>query len=138
MHKLEHRPDAYNIDFVPVGMERIISKLKLGLNRVQATMPSRFFRILWCEPQGRSSVAEQRPFKPLVVGSTPTAPTSFLLQLTGLPNSAGQQKAALRNETSAVVHQNHPRTEKAVVPSAWSANFRRDLLIDPGKIELIS
>ena len=25
--------------------------------------------------QGRSSVAEQRPFKPLVVGSTPTAPT---------------------------------------------------------------
>jgi hypothetical protein len=37
-----------------------------------------------------------------------------------------------------VVHQNHPRTEKAVVPSAWSANFRRDLLIDPGKIELIS
>jgi hypothetical protein len=26
-------------------------------------------------PKGRSSVAEQRPFKPLVVGSTPTAPT---------------------------------------------------------------
>jgi hypothetical protein len=40
--------------------------------------------------------------------------------------------------TSVVVHQNHARTEKAVVPSAWSANFRRDLLIDLGKIELIS
>jgi hypothetical protein len=28
-------------------------------------------------PQGRSSVVEQRPFKPKVVGSIPTAPTKF-------------------------------------------------------------
>jgi hypothetical protein len=27
-------------------------------------------------PQGRSSVVEQRPFKPKVVGSIPTAPTN--------------------------------------------------------------
>ena len=30
---------------------------------------------MWSQ-QGRSAVAEQRPFKPLVVGSTPTAPTN--------------------------------------------------------------
>jgi hypothetical protein len=30
-------------------------------------------------PQGRSSVVEQRPFKPKVVGSIPTAPTKLLL-----------------------------------------------------------
>jgi hypothetical protein len=28
-------------------------------------------------PQGRSSVVEQRPFKPKVVGSIPTAPTNL-------------------------------------------------------------
>src|ERR1700733_11402085 len=37
------------------------------------------FPVICFESQkGRSSVAEQRPFKPLVVGSTPTAPTSFI------------------------------------------------------------
>jgi hypothetical protein len=30
--------------------------------------------------QGRSSVVEQRPFKPKVVGSIPTAPTNFLAE----------------------------------------------------------
>jgi hypothetical protein len=56
------------------------------------------------------------------------------------PGSAGSRGAGSRGShfIRSVVHQNHPRTEKAVVPSAWSANFRRDLLIDPGKIELIS
>ena len=33
-----------------------------------------------CSSQGRSSVVEQRPFKPKVVGSIPTAPTSFLVE----------------------------------------------------------
>jgi hypothetical protein len=56
------------------------------------------FRVLWFTPfQGRSSVVEQRPFKPLVVGSIPTAPTSFLIHSTGLAETARQQKAALRN-----------------------------------------
>jgi len=50
----------------------------------------------------------------------------------------GQQNHSGRPDKDRVVHQNHARTEKAVVPSAWSANFRRGLLIDPGKIELIS
>ena len=31
--------------------------------------------------QGRSSVVEQRPFKPKVVGSIPTAPTNSLLNV---------------------------------------------------------
>ena len=39
------------------------------------------FHVICFESQkGRSSVAEQRPFKPLVVGSTPTAPTKTLLE----------------------------------------------------------
>ena len=41
-------------------------------------------------------MVEQRPFKPKVVGSIPTAPTSFLFQSTGLAESARQQKAAFR------------------------------------------
>jgi hypothetical protein len=41
-------------------------------------------------------VVEQWPFKPKVVGSIPTAPTSFLFLFTGLVKSARQQKAALR------------------------------------------
>ena len=39
--------------------------------------------------QGRSSVVEQRPFKPKVVGSIPTAPTKpicFLLVATAISN----------------------------------------------------
>jgi hypothetical protein len=38
--------------------------------------PIRIFQVRWiAELQGRSSVVEQRPFKPKVVGSIPTAPT---------------------------------------------------------------
>ena len=33
-------------------------------------------------PQGRSSVVEQRPFKPKVVGSIPTAPTNKIASKT--------------------------------------------------------
>ena len=33
--------------------------------------------LLDLEKQGRSSVVEQRPFKPKVVGSIPTAPTNI-------------------------------------------------------------
>jgi hypothetical protein len=46
--------------------------------------------------QGRSSVVEQRPFKPKVVGSIPTAPTSLLILYKGLAKSVRQQKAAIR------------------------------------------
>ena len=42
-------------------------------------------------------MVEQRPFKPKVVGSIPTAPTSFLFHSKGLANSARQQKAAIAN-----------------------------------------
>ena len=45
--------------------------------------------------KGRSSVVEQRPFKPKVVGSIPTAPTSFLIHSERLASFARQQKAAL-------------------------------------------
>jgi hypothetical protein len=47
--------------------------------RLSAPCPQKVFRVICSEPllQGRSSVAEQRPFKPLVVGSTPTAPTNL-------------------------------------------------------------
>ena len=41
-------------------------------------------------------MVEQRPFKPKVVGSIPTAPTSLLIHSTGLVTSARQQKAAIR------------------------------------------
>ncbi len=34
------------------------------------------FNVRCCSSQGRSSVVEQRPFKPKVVGSIPTAPTN--------------------------------------------------------------
>src|SRR5712692_2730815 len=42
-----------------------------------------------------ADVVEQWPFKPKVVGSIPTAPTSFLIHFTGLAKTARQQKAAL-------------------------------------------
>ena len=42
-------------------------------------------------------MVEQRPFKPKVVGSIPTAPTCFLFHSKGLANSARQQKAAIAN-----------------------------------------
>ncbi|MCU1240075.1 MAG: hypothetical protein JWO71_801 [Candidatus Acidoferrum typicum] len=35
------------------------------------------FNVRCCSHQGRSSVVEQRPFKPKVVGSIPTAPTNL-------------------------------------------------------------
>ena len=35
-------------------------------------------KMLWTHLQGRSSVVEQRPFKPKVVGSIPTAPTKLI------------------------------------------------------------
>src|SRR5579863_8590379 len=40
-------------------------------------------------PQGRSSVVEQRPFKPKVVGSIPTAPTMQLVDMQWLPLRLG-------------------------------------------------
>ena len=46
-------------------------------------------------PQGRSSVVEQRPFKPKVVGSIPTAPTNFSFVLNQMENPGGN-KGALR------------------------------------------
>src|SRR5712692_757127 len=42
-----------------------------------------------------ADVVEQWPFKPKIVGSIPTAPTSFLFHFTGLAKTARQQKAAL-------------------------------------------
>jgi hypothetical protein len=39
--------------------------------------------------QGRSSVVEQRPFKPKVVGSIPTAPTMQLVDMQWLPLRLG-------------------------------------------------
>ena len=50
-------------------------------------------------------MVEQRPFKPLVVGSIPTAPTSFLFHFTGLAETARQQKAALRNRAASANEQ---------------------------------
>ena len=41
-------------------------------------------------------MVEQRPFKPKVVGSIPTAPTSFLVHFKELAKIARQQKAAIR------------------------------------------
>jgi hypothetical protein len=46
--------------------------------------------------QGRSSVVEQRPFKPKVVGSIPTAPTNISLILMKLEKSVGALGALLR------------------------------------------
>src|SRR5712691_9025884 len=60
---------------------------------VAPSAPARYNRLIHF--QGRSSVVEQRPFKPKVVGSIPTAPTSFLIHFTGLATTARQQKAAL-------------------------------------------
>jgi hypothetical protein len=46
--------------------------------------------------QGRSSVVEQRPFKPKVVGSIPTAPTNHIPDWSGLNKNARGQKGANR------------------------------------------
>ncbi|SRR5216684_3474226 len=43
---------------------------------VAPSAPARYNRLIHFE--GRSSVVEQRPFKPKVVGSIPTAPTKLL------------------------------------------------------------
>jgi hypothetical protein len=45
-------------------------------------------------PQGRSSVVEQRPFKPKVVGSIPTAPTIHLPDGWTLNKNTRGQKGA--------------------------------------------
>ena len=47
-----------------------------------------------CVRQGRSSVVEQRPFKPKVVGSIPTAPTNHLPDWSGFNRFARGQKGA--------------------------------------------
>src|SRR5467141_3881471 len=44
---------------------------------VAPSAPARYNRLIHF--QGRSSVVEQRPFKPKVVGSIPTAPTNHLV-----------------------------------------------------------
>src|SRR5260370_36872804 len=43
-------------------------------------------------PQGRSSVVEQRPFKPKVVGSIPTAPTNHPSEWWALSKNARANK----------------------------------------------
>jgi hypothetical protein len=50
--------------------------------------------------QGRSSVVEQRPFKPKVVGSIPTAPTNHLPDWSGLNKKARGQKGANNSNDS--------------------------------------
>ena len=49
--------------------------------------------------QGRSSVVEQLPFKPKVVGSIPTAPTNQPFFLEQLSDLSRRQKAAIRRES---------------------------------------
>ena len=63
-------------------------------------MPIKLFPCKMLTPhQGRSSVVEQRPFKPKVVGSIPTAPTNHPICLEHLSDFARRQKAAIRNKT---------------------------------------
>ena len=45
-------------------------------------------------------MVEQRPFKPKVVGSIPTAPTNHPFSQQQLSDLSGRQKAALKNKTS--------------------------------------
>ena len=53
-----------------------ISSQETGMRAIGPCAAHHFHVICFESQKGRSSVAEQRPFKPLVVGSTPTAPTN--------------------------------------------------------------
>jgi hypothetical protein len=60
-----------------------------------APIPIKLFPCKMLTPiQGRSSVVEQRPFKPKVVGSIPTAPTSIFFLNSGLWFFDGPPRAA--------------------------------------------
>src|SRR5580692_1527031 len=59
------------------------------------------FHVICFESQkGRSSVVEQRPFKPLVVVSIPTAPTNHLPDWSGLNKFARGQKGQIEGHRS--------------------------------------
>src|SRR5467141_3790818 len=61
---------------------------------VAPSAPARYNRLIHF--QGRSSVVEQRPFNPKVVGSTPTAPTNHPFSQQHLSDLSRRQKAAMR------------------------------------------
>src|SRR5438445_180059 len=87
------RSSSAEIASNPRGKPLIIFGLG-GRRGASGLSPACLFRIKCCEPKGRSSVAEQRPFKPLVVGSTPTAPTNHLPDWWGLNKNTRGQKGA--------------------------------------------
>jgi hypothetical protein len=66
----------------------------------------------WFVQQGRSSVVEQRPFKPKVVGPIPTAPTN-LTQIKGLTIAQVVKKSESRQLSHADVAGNGVRVHVA-------------------------
>src|SRR6266852_206155 len=76
--------------------QSLLPPIPRWLTKSSDPCPQVVFRVR-CQktPQGRSSAVEQRPFKPLVVGSIPTAPTSFVIHSQGLAISARQKREQL-------------------------------------------